>query len=83
MKRFLYSKVFFSIGSFMTFRLSEYDRRLKNYVEVSIEEYKMEQEYQNFIQSLRDYVMAREPRLEKSTCCASGPPGDLGISLRF
>ncbi|KMK70114.1 hypothetical protein ACJ64_13260, partial [Bacillus safensis] len=32
----------FSIGSFMTFRLSEYDRRLKNYVEVSIEEYKME-----------------------------------------
>lgn len=55
----------FSIGSFMTFRLSEYDRRLKNYVEVSIEEYKMEQEYQNFIQSLRDYVMARKPKLEK------------------
>lgn len=55
----------FSIGSFMTFRLSEYDRRLKNYVEVSIEEYKMEQEYQNFIQSLRDYVMAKEPKLEK------------------
>jgi putative sporulation protein YtxC len=49
----------------MTFRLSEYDRRLKNYVEVSIEEYKMEQEYQNFIQSLRDYVMAKEPKLEK------------------
>ncbi|MGE1116628.1 putative sporulation protein YtxC [Bacillus altitudinis] len=55
----------FSIGSFMTFRLSAYDRRLKNYVEVSIEEYKMEQEYQNFIQSLRDYVMSREPKLEK------------------
>ncbi|MDM5299036.1 putative sporulation protein YtxC [Bacillus pumilus] len=55
----------FSIGSFMTFRLSEYDQRLKKYVEVAIEEYKMEQEYQNFIQSLRDYVMAREPKLDK------------------
>ncbi|MFJ5965207.1 putative sporulation protein YtxC [Bacillus sp. NPDC093026] len=55
----------FSIGSFMTFRLSEYDQKLKNYVEVAIEEYKMEQEYQNFIQSLRDYVMAKQPKLDK------------------
>ncbi|MFS0654620.1 putative sporulation protein YtxC [Bacillus sp. 179-C3.3 HS] len=55
----------FSIGSFMRFRLSEYDERLKHYVEVAIEEYKMEQEYQNFIQSLRDYVMKREPKLDK------------------
>ncbi|WP_353854986.1 putative sporulation protein YtxC [Bacillus sp. Bos-x628] len=55
----------FSIGSFMTFRLSEYDQKLKNYVEVAIEEYKMEQEYQNFIQSLRDYVTAKQPKLDK------------------
>ncbi|MGE6628930.1 putative sporulation protein YtxC [Bacillus sp. NPDC077027] len=54
----------FSIGSFLTFRLSEYDRRLREYVEVSIEEYKMEQEYQSFIQSLRDYVMTKEPKLD-------------------
>ncbi|MGG3572777.1 putative sporulation protein YtxC [Bacillus gobiensis] len=55
----------FSIRSFMTFRLAQYHERLREYVESAIEEYKMEQEYQNFIQSLRDYVYKNEPKLEK------------------
>jgi putative sporulation protein YtxC len=55
----------FSIRSFMTFRLAQYHDRLREYVESAIEEYKMEQEYQSFIQSLRDYVNKNEPKLEK------------------
>ena len=54
----------FSIRSFMTFRLAKYYERLRSYVEAAIDEYKMEQEYQTFIQSLRDYVMSKvaEPK---------------------
>lgn len=54
----------FSIRSFMTFRLGRYYERLRSYVEAAIDEYKMEQEYQTFIQSLRDYVMSKEPMLD-------------------
>ena len=39
-------------------------QRLRSYVEAAIDEYKMEQEYQTFIQSLRDYVMSKEPMLD-------------------
>lgn len=48
----------------MTFRLGKYYERLKGYVEAAIDEYKMEQEYQTFIQSLRDYVTRKEPVLD-------------------
>ena len=48
----------------MTFRLAKYYERLRSYVEAAIDEYKMEQEYQTFIQSLRDYVMSKEPMLD-------------------
>ena len=53
----------FSIESFIQFRLSDYLSRLSEYVGLSIEEYKMEQEYQNFIQSLREYVLNKKPKL--------------------
>lgn len=53
-----------SIRSFMTFRLGKYYQRLRGYVEAAIDEYKMEQEYQTFIQSLRDYVTSKEPMLD-------------------
>ncbi|WP_164462228.1 putative sporulation protein YtxC [Bacillus sp. FJAT-42376] len=46
----------FSFKSFILFRLQNYLQRLKNYVEAAIEEYKLEQEYQSFIQLLRDYL---------------------------
>ncbi|MEC1663991.1 putative sporulation protein YtxC [Bacillus halotolerans] len=55
----------FSIRSFQTFRLGKYYEQLRETVEAAIDEYKMEQEYQNFIQTLRDYVMAKPPRLKK------------------
>jgi putative sporulation protein YtxC len=39
--------------------------RLREYVEVAIEEYKLEQEYQSFIQSLRDYITEKESKMER------------------
>ncbi|MEC1753629.1 putative sporulation protein YtxC [Bacillus mojavensis] len=55
----------FSIRSFQIFRLGKYYGQLRETVEAAIDEYKMEQEYQNFIQTLRDYVMAKPPRIKK------------------
>ncbi|MCY8041876.1 putative sporulation protein YtxC [Bacillus spizizenii] len=55
----------FSIRSFQTFRLGQYYKQLKDITEAAIDEYKMEQEYQNFIQTLRDYVTAKQPRIKK------------------
>ncbi|MEC1613066.1 putative sporulation protein YtxC [Bacillus mojavensis] len=55
----------FSIRSFQIFRLGKYYEQLRETVEAAIDEYKMEQEYQNFIQTLRDYVMAKPPRIKK------------------
>ncbi|MDA7027182.1 putative sporulation protein YtxC [Bacillus sp. CLL-7-23] len=54
----------FSIRSFMTFRLGKYYQRLREYIVAAIDEYKMEQEYQTFIQSLRDYVTGKKPMID-------------------
>ena len=59
---FLHPDLSFNMDSFIIFRLSKYLKRLTEYAEISIEEYKLEQEYQNFIQSLRDYVMQNTPK---------------------
>ena len=37
--------------------------RLQHYVELAIDEYKLEQEYQNFVQMLRDCVASKQPKL--------------------
>jgi putative sporulation protein YtxC len=63
LKEFLQQSVSFSFESFVKFRLRKYHDRLLQYVELAIEEYKLEQEYQNFIQNLRDFVRDREPKL--------------------
>lgn len=55
----------FYIRSFQTFRLGSYYKQLRDITEAAIDEYKMEQEYQNFIQTLRDYVDAKQPRIKK------------------
>lgn len=47
--------VSFSFDSFLKFRLRPYLKMLESYVEIAIDEYKMEQEYQMFIQTLRDF----------------------------
>lgn len=52
-------KISFSFDSFVTFRLRPFINRLEKYVELSIDEYKMEQEYQMFIQTLRDFISSR------------------------
>lgn len=49
----------FSFDSFVKFRLREFCSRLDKYVELSIDEYKMEQEYQMFIQTLREFISTR------------------------
>jgi putative sporulation protein YtxC len=64
LEQFLRPDLYFSFTSFQKFRLHEYTARLRVYVEVAIEEYKLEQEYQNFIQSLRDYLTDRDSVIE-------------------
>jgi len=53
----------FSFESFLKFRLRNYTEQLQKYVELAIDEYKLEQEYQNFIQNLRDFVVNRTPKI--------------------
>jgi putative sporulation protein YtxC len=62
---FLSDDLSFSFESFLHFRLKKYKERLLYYVELAIDEYKLEQEYQNFIQTLRDCLASRESKLRK------------------
>ncbi len=50
----------FSFESFVRFRLREYRDRLHKYVEAAIDEFKMEQEYQDFIENARRYVGCKQ-----------------------
>ncbi|MDR4948820.1 putative sporulation protein YtxC [Neobacillus cucumis] len=56
--------VTFSFDSLLRFRLRPYFQFLEEYVEIAIDEYKMEQEYQMFIQMLRDFLVNREPKMD-------------------
>lgn len=58
-------KVSFSFDSFIKFRLKTYMQHLVAYVSISIDEYKMEQEYQMFIQTLRNFLAEREPKMRQ------------------
>jgi putative sporulation protein YtxC len=60
---FLSDHISFSFESFVYFRLKKYKERLLHYVELAIDEYKLEQEYQSFIQTLRDCLVSRPPKL--------------------
>ncbi len=55
----------FSFDHFIKFRLRFLITELEKYVELSLDEYKMEQEYQVFIQRLREFVYERSPKLTK------------------
>jgi putative sporulation protein YtxC len=55
--------VSFSFESFTKFRLRSYLKRLESYVGISIDEYKMEQEYQMFIQTLREFLTKQQPKI--------------------
>jgi putative sporulation protein YtxC len=60
----LQENVSFSFDSFVKFRLRSYLELLESYVEISIDEYKLEQDYQMFVQMLRDFLANREPKIE-------------------
>jgi putative sporulation protein YtxC len=59
----LQDHVTFSFDSFVKFRLRSYLQALESYVEIAIDEYKMEQEYQMFVHMLRDFLVNREPKM--------------------
>ncbi|CAH0346252.1 sporulation protein YtxC [Bacillus sp. CECT 9360] len=61
---FLADKISFSFDSFATFRLKSFYDSLVVYVESAIDEYKLEQDYQSFIQTLRDLLYERESEME-------------------
>ncbi len=63
LEEFLRPDLYFTYTSFQKFRLHNYLHSLREYVEIAIEEYKMEQEYQNFIQSLREYLYENESKI--------------------
>ncbi|HYK73654.1 MAG TPA: putative sporulation protein YtxC [Pseudoneobacillus sp.] len=58
------TNIAFSFEAFVKFRLRDFLEKLLKYVEISIDEYKMEQEYQIFIHTLREFLYERQ---EKTT----------------
>ncbi|CAH0128559.1 hypothetical protein SRABI96_00169 [Peribacillus sp. Bi96] len=61
----LEGQVSFSFDSFTTFRLKSFQHSLEKYVIKAIDEYKLEQDYQNFIATLRDCLHGQESKLRK------------------
>jgi putative sporulation protein YtxC len=59
------SNIAFSFEAFVKFRLRGYLEKLLKYVEIAIDEYKMEQEYQVFIQTLREFLHSRQERVNQ------------------
>ncbi len=52
-----------SFDSFIKFRLKKLQERMMDYVELAIDEYKMEQEYQMFLHMLREYLSSQDHQL--------------------
>jgi putative sporulation protein YtxC len=59
------SNIAFSFEAFVKFRLKGFLENLQKYVEISIDEYKMEQEYQVFIQTLREFLHSRQGKVHQ------------------
>lgn len=57
-------QVSFSFPSFLTFRLRGVMEPLIVYVELAIDEYKMEQDYQSFIHTLRQYMLTVSSKMD-------------------
>lgn len=62
---FLKEPISFSFESFLKFRLRSYTDSLLKVVELAIDEYKLEQEYQTFVQGLREFTVDRESKLDQ------------------
>jgi putative sporulation protein YtxC len=54
----------FYYDPFLTFRLREYGEMLIDCVEIAIDEYMLEQEYQNMIEDFRQYVQCKPQKFE-------------------
>ncbi|WP_088103781.1 putative sporulation protein YtxC [Halalkalibacter urbisdiaboli] len=54
----------FYYDPFLTFRLREYGEMLIDCVEIAIDEYMLEQEYQNMIEDYRQYVQYKKPKMD-------------------
>lgn len=50
---------------FLTFRLKDYAEMLIDCVEIAIDEYVLEQEYQNLVENFRYYIKSQEKRMDK------------------
>lgn len=59
LESFFDCEMMFSYESFLQFRLKPYRELLQEYIECAIDEFKLEQEYQDFIHQLRQFVKAR------------------------
>lgn len=55
----------FSFDSFVKFRMRPLMDQMAKYVEISIDEYKMEQEYQMFIQMLREFLTGKDSKVKQ------------------
>ncbi|MCA1063651.1 putative sporulation protein YtxC [Rossellomorea sp. AcN35-11] len=61
-----------SFDSFSKFRLKELQERLMKMMDLAIDEYKMEQEYQMFVHMLREYLESREGKMNTIHLYSSG-----------
>ncbi|WP_019242867.1 MULTISPECIES: sporulation protein YtxC [Bacillus] len=58
-------KVSLSFPSFLKFRMKGVMNYLLDYVEIAIDEYKMEQEFQHFLHKLRAFMLSKSPSMEE------------------
>lgn len=63
LKGWLGDPLSFCFSSYIRFRLQKYREAVHRLAEVAIDEYKLEQEYQMFVEVLRQQVNSRKPRL--------------------
>lgn len=54
----------FSFDSFLKFRIKEYREFIATYIAMAIDEYKLEQDYQSFIENLRSFLVRKQPVIE-------------------
>jgi putative sporulation protein YtxC len=59
------TNIAFSFDAFVKFRLKGFREQLLKYVEISIDEYKMEQEYQMFIHMLREFLYGQKEKIHQ------------------
>ncbi|MGE7600926.1 sporulation protein YtxC [Peribacillus sp. NPDC097675] len=65
LKSIVAGKVSFSFDAFTTFRLRSFRHALEKYAGLAIDEYKLEQDYQNFIAMLRDRLHEQKSKLSR------------------